>query len=97
MPIYEPSSVKPVLNALIVEDSDDDAELLIYQISRGGYALNYLRVENAEQMRHALLNQAWDIVISDYQLPTFSAPEALACIKEHALDLPFIVVSGVID
>ncbi len=97
MTIHDNIPVKPPLNALIIEDSEDDLELLAYQINRGGYSLTFERVETEEQMKAALTTQAWDIVISDYQLPTFSAPAALACLRKLDLDVPFIVVSGVID
>ena len=37
-----------------------------------------------------------DIIISDYKLPQFNAPAALALLQETGLDIPFIVVSGTI-
>ena len=85
------------LRVLIVEDTEQDAALLVRELKRGGFDLIYKRVENAEQMTAAIEAQEWDIVVSDYSLPRFSAPAALKLVKETGLDLPFIVVSGTIS
>lgn len=83
------------LRALLVEDSEEDAELLVRELHRGGYELVYERVETASAMRAALPGQ-WDIVLSDYTLPTFSGPQAIAVLNEVGVDLPLIVVSGTV-
>jgi diguanylate cyclase (GGDEF)-like protein/PAS domain S-box-containing protein len=85
------------LRVLLVEDSADDAELLIIQLRRAGYAPDFERVETAEEMRACLENREWDLVLSDYNLPKFSAPDALAIMHDAGQDLPFIVLSGVIN
>ena len=85
------------LHVLIVEDVDDDAELLVRELRRQGYAANYQRVETAEAMRAALTAKPWDLVISDYAMPQFSALDALAVLRSSGLDLPFIIMSGTID
>jgi two-component system cell cycle sensor histidine kinase/response regulator CckA len=84
------------LKVLIVEDSRLDAELLLDELARGGYDVSYERVETAEDMRGALGRLAWDIVLSDYSMPTFSAPEALNLLQTMERDLPFIIISGTI-
>jgi PAS domain S-box-containing protein len=84
------------LRVLSIEDSEDDAMLLLVELQRGGYQVEFKRVETASAMKEALSNQVWDIIISDYALPTFSAPGALAILKETELDLPFIIMSGTI-
>ena len=82
------------LRVLFIEDSPSDAKLLEHALGRSGYNVVYKRVETADQMRDALQQQEWDVVISDYNLPQFGAPAALQLLKESGLDLPFIVVSG---
>ena len=88
--------VKNFLRILLVEDSDNDAQLLLREIRRLGYEVEYERVETAEDIRSALLNKIWDLVICDYSLPHLNAPVALALLKSSGLDLPFIIVSGTI-
>ena len=82
------------LRLLIVEDSEDDAALVLRELQRGGYDPEWERVDTPEAMAVALARQTWDIVISDHAMPCFSAPAALALVKERGLDLPLIIVSG---
>jgi two-component system, cell cycle sensor histidine kinase and response regulator CckA len=85
-----------LLRVLIVEDSEDDLLLLLRELRRGEYTLDYVRVETAIEMQAALDRQDWDIVIADYTLPRFSAPAALELLQHQQRDLPFIIVSGTI-
>jgi PAS domain S-box-containing protein len=80
----------------MVEDSDTDAKLLARELQRGGRAVTFARVEDDASMRAALTSAEWDVVTSDWSMPTFSAPAALALIAELGLDVPFIIVSGTI-
>lgn len=84
------------LRALVVEDSPDDFDLLVHALRRQDIALETKRVEDAAGMRQALAEQEWEIVLSDHNLPRFSSREALAVLREHRADLPFIIVSGAI-
>ncbi|MCC6535379.1 MAG: response regulator [Burkholderiales bacterium] len=88
-----PSAARPV-RVLIVEDSEDDALLLVWELKRGGYSLRYRAVDTRSDMEDALRSECWDIVISDYSMPDFSGLEALAVLRAQALDVPFIIVSG---
>lgn len=85
------------LRVLIVDDSADDAELLLHALRHGGYDLAWAVADTAEAMRAALERQDWDVITSDHAMPRFSAPAALALAKELRPDLPFIIVSGEID
>jgi PAS domain S-box-containing protein len=84
------------LHVLVIEDVEDDMLLMLRELRRGGYTLDYVRVETPEEMQAALDRQLWDIVIADYSLPAFSAPEALKLLQLHQQDIPFIIVSGTI-
>jgi PAS domain S-box-containing protein len=87
--------VKPRLRALIIEDEDNDLMLLLRELAKG-FDVNHERVETPAAMTAALSAKTWDIVLSDYSLPEFGAPQALAVLKASGLDLPFIVISGTI-
>ncbi|HTD65656.1 MAG TPA: response regulator, partial [Candidatus Limnocylindria bacterium] len=82
------------LRLLLVEDSEDDAELMLLELRRGGYRPDYVRVENDEDMRAALAQGKWDVIISDYVMPRFSGPAALKTLHESGYDIPIIIVSG---
>jgi len=84
------------LRVLLIEDSEDDALLLVHRFHSSGYALDALRVDTPTQTEDALRSREWDVVISDHDLPGFSAIAALGIIKQLELDVPFIIVSGVI-
>jgi PAS domain S-box-containing protein len=82
------------LRVLIVEDSEDDALLLVRELRRGGYEPVHERVETPEVMRDALRRSAWDLILSDYRLPRFDAPAALALAREEGSGAPVVVISG---
>ena len=84
------------LRVLCVDDSEDDTLLLIRALKSGGYNPQYQRVDTAIDMENALKNENWDIVLADYSMPQFSAPDALNVLKNINPDLPFIIVSGAI-
>lgn len=81
------------LRILLVEDSSDDAALLLFELKRNGFDCYSRRVETREAMEAALADE-WDLVLSDFILPSFSGIDALRIIRERELDLPFIMVSG---
>src|SRR5258706_11979733 len=87
--------MKP-LKLLLVEDSEDDAALLLLRLRKGGYKVHSERVDTGPAMRAALQREPWDIVISDYVMPQFGGLAALAALQEHGADIPFIIVSGLI-
>jgi DNA-binding NtrC family response regulator len=85
------------LRLLIVENTDDDAELLLRALRRGGYEVACEVVETPAAMRAALTRQEWDVITSDHAMPHFSAPAALALAKAIRPDVPFIIVSDELD
>ncbi len=94
------SPVKPLLKPLrilFVEDSDDDVLLMVRELEQADYDPAFDRVDTAPALRIALEHGRWDIVIADYTMPRFSAPEALGILKERGLDLPCIVISGTMN
>jgi PAS domain S-box-containing protein len=80
----------------MVEDNPDDEQLLLHELRRGQFDVVWTRVQTATAMREALQRGSWDLIISDYSMPEFDAPRALAVLKETNLDLPFVVLSGTI-
>ncbi|MDQ3604488.1 MAG: PAS domain S-box protein, partial [Actinomycetota bacterium] len=87
------------LRVLLVEDSENDAMLLLRELRRGGYKPLSQRVYTPEDMAEALSaadagDEPFQVVISDYYMPRFSAPDALGLLRELGYDVPFIVVSG---
>jgi len=82
------------LRILIVEDTEKDTLILLDELKRSGYEPTYERVDTPAAMQAALEEQTWDVVMSDYALPHFSAPAALTMLKERGLDTPFLIVSG---
>ncbi len=90
-----PASNHP-LRVLHVEDSEQDVELALVHLRRSGYEAAATRVETADEMREALRVGTWDVVLSDCSMPRFGAADALALLREKALEIPFIIVSGTI-
>jgi signal transduction histidine kinase/DNA-binding NarL/FixJ family response regulator len=88
--------VSQSLRVLIVEDSPADAELVILELRRASFLPTTTRVDTPVALAHALDEQSWDVVISDYQLPGWSGLSALRMLQERNTDAPFIIVSGAI-
>jgi signal transduction histidine kinase len=86
----------PRLRVLLIEDDETDALLLLRKLSRA-YDIVHERIETFDGLHAALDRQAWDLVVSDYTMPAFDAPRALAIIRDRQLDVPFIIVSGTVD
>jgi sigma-B regulation protein RsbU (phosphoserine phosphatase) len=87
-------SEKNPLRVLIVEDSEFDALMLVTVLRQGGYAPDFVRVETREAFLTALEDVTFEAVLSDYNMPDFSAPEALKILQASERDLPFIIISG---
>jgi signal transduction histidine kinase/DNA-binding response OmpR family regulator/HPt (histidine-containing phosphotransfer) domain-containing protein len=84
------------LRVLIVEDSEDDAMLVLRELRRGPWQVTHERVETPAAMSTALDTRGWDLIIADYSMPHFSGVAALALAIGRASDLPFILMSGVV-
>ena len=83
------------LRVLIIEDSNNDYILLLRELNKGDYQIEDCLVDDAIGFEKALL-QSWDIIISDYSLPTFSGYDALKMCIDKGIDTPFIIVSGAV-
>ena len=82
------------LRALVVEDSEFDARMLVALLRQGGYDVTWQRVETADGLQSQLRDAAWDVVFSDHEMPEFNARRALDVLQASGRDLPFIIVSG---
>jgi PAS domain S-box-containing protein len=87
--------MKKLLRVLIIEDSADDTLLILHQVKKGGFTIEYDCVDSAEKMKYAL-KKNWDIVLSDYHMPNFNGLEAFRLLQETCSDIPFILISGTI-
>jgi len=86
--------VEKQIKVLIVEDSEDDALLMVRELERDGFVPRWRRVETAAGLGEALDEGGWDVILADYSLPGFTGAEALAMVRGRGLDVPFIIVSG---
>jgi CheY-like chemotaxis protein len=82
------------IRVLLLEDSEDDATLLLRELRRSGFEPIWEHHEEAAGLTAALDRHAWDIILCDYHMPAFSALAALKLLQDLGLDLPVIVVSG---
>jgi len=78
----------------MIEDNEGDAELIRAFLEEGGFAPQIRRTYTEEDIRRALKEGPWDVIIADYVLPNFDGLRALALAKEWDSDTPFIMISG---
>ena len=91
------SPQKREIRVLLVEDSKDDATLLVRTLERYRFALDYQRVESLPALKEALEKETWDVVLIDYTLPSFTGLEALSAIKASSPRPGVVMVSGTIS
>lgn len=84
------------LRLLIVEDSPDDAELLLRELRGSGYEVEATRVEDEEHFLNALRKRP-QIILMDFRLPEFDALRGLSILRDRSLDIPCIVISGILN
>lgn len=90
-----PFTKKHLIKVLIIEDSEDDALLLVRQLRSNGFSVQHQRVETANALEQALA-QPWDLILADHSMPTMNGIEALKRVRALNRDVPFVFVSGTI-
>ncbi len=88
--------MKKKLKILLIEDSSDDAELLMMGLNKQNLHADYNRVYTGKDLLEALEKEEWDIFLSDFMMPGFDGLEALKICKKKYPDIPFIIISGTI-
>jgi signal transduction histidine kinase len=86
------TSTQP-LHALILQDSPEDAELLVSELRRAGFAVEWRRVDS-EADYTSQLSPTIDVIFADYELRQFDALRALEILRQKRFEIPFIIVSG---
>ncbi len=84
------------LRLLLIEDSEIDAAVLELELKRAGFRPDVTRIETEQELRVALRDDTFDLLVADYNLPSFSGMEALRIVGESDLDLPFFLISGTV-
>lgn len=88
--------ITKLIRILMVEDSEADAELIRFELDRGGMEHFSRRVSTGSEYLAALESREWDVILCDYHLPGFGGLKALEMLKARQLDIPFILISGTI-
>ena len=83
------------LKVLVVEDSRASVAAILDELGRGDYEVHHAQVETADEMRAALDRDDWELVLANYSMARFSAPEALKLVRSIGRDLPFIIISDI--
>jgi signal transduction histidine kinase len=87
------TSANSPLQLLVAEDSEDDFEILLRELRKGGYVVSAERVKSTAEL-DAALARPWDLLISDWIMPGFGGRQVLEAIASRGLDLACIIVSG---
>ncbi len=82
------------LRLLMLEDDEADAELELRVIRGGGFECEMRRVDSRASFQAALDEGPWDLVLADYNLPSFNGLDALALVRARDSVLPFVLISG---
>lgn len=94
MELLKKGHINQLIRILLVEDSEDDAELIERALEGGGLKINCHRVESLDAFASAMNTKEWDAVCCDYRLEEFTGLDVLELYKSYKHDIPFIIVSG---
>ncbi len=84
-----------IIKVLLIEDSIDDADLILFELEKSGFIIDYARVEDSESLKE-IIKKDWDIIISDYAMHGFNGIEALEIVRSVDTNIPFLLASGTI-
>ena len=82
------------IRVLIIEDSEDDAMLIVRELKSGGFDVEYQRVDSSRALSCACDSRQWDLIISDYSMASFSGTDALKSVRSKHVAAPFIFISA---
>jgi diguanylate cyclase (GGDEF)-like protein len=91
-----PKTLEEELRVLIVEDNPDDAEMMCAVLEDEGFEVEPHRIDTPPDLIRAL-DQHWDLILCDYSLPRLGATEVLRILREHKVNLPLVLVSGLVS
>src|ERR1051325_2656825 len=94
MPIPLDASAVRAIRALLLEDTRQDADLILYELKSKGFVVESKVARNREEFLEALKEGNFDVILSDYRLPQWTGLDALAAVKESGQDIPFVLVTG---
>src|SRR6267142_377310 len=86
--------MKPPLRILHLEDNPTDAELIQAMLETEGIICDVTRVDTQADFFASLEHGGFDLILTDYTLPSFDGLSALKIVLEKCPDVPFIFVSG---
>ena len=81
---------------LVIDDSASDAELMVSILRREGFSVTYDRVDTPESLQLHLVNKDYDVILSDHNLQSWCAMDALNILQQSSKDIPFILVTGTV-
>jgi PAS domain S-box-containing protein len=84
------------LNVICLEDSPNDAELIRLNLEKAGYQMNFRVVSSGREFESILKTEPFNLVLSDYRLPSYSGAQALKFVKARYPSIPFICISGTV-
>ena len=84
------------IRLLVVDDSENDAILLLKELNRQGYYPDFERVWEVNALESKLTSEKWDIIITDHYMPELNSGDVVATVRSMGLDTPVIILSGLI-
>ena len=89
--------MKCSIKILFIDDSMNDILLMVHEIKKNGFNIEWKKVERESEMTIELENSKWDLIIIDYNIPNLNGISALKILKKKNLNVPIIMVSGMAE
>ncbi len=90
----DPVEPKTALRALLVEDNQLDAQLVLRALGKDSFDVSSTIVQDEPGFARALHANPPEIVLADYNLPNWKGMDVLRVLRNEGLDIPMILVSG---
>lgn len=92
----EKGTAKLPLRILSLEDNPDDQRLLETTLKSDGLTCKFVHVTSRKAFEKALRKSRFDLILSDYALPSYSGIAALGVARKLRPETPFVLISGTI-
>ena len=86
-----------IVKILFVDDKESDVELCLQELKRMDFAVSADWVQTPEESEKRLRAQSYDVIVCEYSMSSWTGMEALELLHEVNHEIPFILVTRILE